>query len=50
MFDSCQLVNELVPYEVFSSHMKQFNIEQKILLMTCCIKKVNIPQNLYIYF
>jgi hypothetical protein len=50
MFDICQQVDEFVPYEVFSSHLKQFNMEQKDIVDDMLHKKSKHPtKSLHIF-
>jgi len=50
MFDICQQVDEFVPYEVFSSQMKQFNIELKDIIDDMLHKKSKHPtKSLHIF-
>lgn len=50
MFDICQQVDEFAPYEVFSSHIKQFNIEQKDIVDDMLHKKSKHPtKSLHIF-
>jgi hypothetical protein len=42
-------MDECIPYEEFSTNMKKFNDEQRLIVDDIIYKNINILQNLYTF-